>query len=214
MKLIFTNSVAQSESAMWFKERLIRVTASIRPHSIKIRQKNFESLARQFHNNRYKTVMTQSMACGINTEPEAKSKLSKIMGKKIYKSRLIVWVKQPFLACSPDGLVFNEENFELIEIKCPSSCAHSEIFNDELGQTHVEYLIPNSNKKPELKKKHRYYTQIQSSLYVTGLKLCHLFVYSHKQWILLQVVRDNEFLKDLIPRVENFYFTYFLQGML
>lgn len=142
---IFSNSIKQSETAIWFTERYLRVTASQKAHRIKTRQTNFESLALQFKNQRYKGGLTDAMRYGLAMESQAKLALSEQIGLKIYDSGLVVCIKQPFLACSPDGIILNNGNCELIEIKCPFSCQNSAIFDCIEGKSFVPYLIVNEN---------------------------------------------------------------------
>ena len=82
----------------------------------------------------------------------------------------------------------------VLEIKCPSSCKDKPIY--------VEYL----DFLGRLKKTHTYYTQVQIQMYVTGLQLAHLFVYSSKDYKLVSIPFDEAFLKATIPHLEQLYF--------
>lgn len=65
-KDICFHSVKQSETAVWFKERHIRLTANKRVHRVKTRTDNFDSLAVQFKNEQYKGAMTKAIALWIS----------------------------------------------------------------------------------------------------------------------------------------------------
>ncbi|CAL1671882.1 unnamed protein product [Lasius platythorax] len=209
-KDICFHSVKQSETAVWFKERHIRLTASKRVHRVKTGTDNFDSLAVQFKNEQYKGAMTKAMHYGLVMEYSAKIALSAMTGTTIYDIGLVICAKQPFLACSPDGIIVNGTEMELIEIKCPYSCKDSVIIDKNENKSLVDYLILNALGEPELKQTHVYYTQIQTSLYVTGLASCKLFVYSQHDCVLVNVFRNEQFLKTVIPKIEYFYFKYFL----
>ena len=59
------------------------------------------------------------MSYGINKELKART-LSQVQLKlKVHQVGLIVCKDQPFLAGSPDGIIFNDESIELLEIKFP-----------------------------------------------------------------------------------------------
>lgn len=209
--LICLSSIRQSESAAWYKERFPRITASRKGHRVKTRTEHFESLAKQFKNESYKGTLTESMRYGLKMEVHAKKALSELLQTDIHNVGLVVNAKQPFLACSPDGIIFNDNNLILlVEIKCLSSRENSIIFDRKNGQSFVEYLIVNDTKSPELKKSHIYYTQIQLSLYITRTKICHFFVFSEKDFVLSSISLDEYFLAETIPKIENFYYRTFL----
>lgn len=206
-KDICIKSVGQSESSSWFRERKLRITCSSKAHSIKTRKDNFEKLASEFINQKYKGKMTADMIYGIKMEPVAASCFEEKTGAQIYHVGLVVCIKQPFLACSPDGIIENNGNLELLEIKCPSSCANSKIVNLEENSSNVPYLIFKKGNL-QLKESHKYFTQVQVSMYILGIKLCHFVAYSSQDFVHILVHRDEDFLMNVIPKIELFYYTY------
>ena len=92
------------------------------------------------------------MRYGISIEPQAKKALSKKMGLKMNTVGLVVNAKQPFLACSPGGVVRKGCLFEIVEMKCPSSRKKSVIFYCEKGEYYVQYLIPNAERSLNCRK--------------------------------------------------------------
>lgn len=106
-------------------------------------------------------------------EYSVKTALSAMTSTKIYDIGLVISAKQPFLTCSPDGIIVNGMEMELIEIKCPYLCKDSVIIDKNENKSLVDYLILNALGEPELKQTHIYYsniyTQMQTSLYITGL---------------------------------------------
>lgn len=100
---------------------------------------------------------------------------------------------------------------QLVEIKCPYTCEDTVIVDKNEKISLVDYyLILNVDGKPQLKRSHIYYTQIQVSLYVTGLTVCQFLVFSRHNSILIEILRDDDFLKMVIPKVEYFYFHHYL----
>lgn len=82
------------------------------------------------------------------------------------------------------------------------------------GICNVPYLEFKGN-AVTLKKNHMYYTQCQVAMYVTGLILCDLFIYTPFQngSCCITIDRDNEFLNKVIPKCEKFYFDYVLPAL-
>lgn len=73
----------------------------------------------------------------------------------------------------------------------------------KLVKSFVDYLIFDENNKVILKNTHKYYTQIQLSMYVVGVKMCHFFVYSIQQYVYLSIERDEEYLSLVFPKIEK-----------
>ncbi|XP_065164667.1 uncharacterized protein [Atheta coriaria] len=209
---ISQESTGQSQTQVWFAERFVRITSSQRAHQIKTRRTNLEGLAKQFINQSFKGALTPDMRYGIEMEPNAASKFEELTGLAVHRVGLIISKKQPFLACSPDGIIDNHGIFELLEIKCPSSCKDSKIIDLEARQIKVPYLIfeNDSGNEITLKRVDKYFTQVQVSLYVLGLNSCHFFVYSLEDHVHIIIQRDEQFLSEVIPKIENFYFKYFI----
>jgi len=67
--------------------------------------------------------------------------------------------------------------------------------------------------KIELKRSSFYYTQVQLLMYCSGLKFCDLFIYDTITLILLTINQDNEFMRSLLPKIEYFYFYFYLQKL-
>ena len=61
------------------------------------------------------------------------------------------------------------------------------------------------NGKPELKKDHPYYYQVQGQLGLTGLKWCDLVVFFQKGSIIQRIKFDELFWKSMIDKLTKFY---------
>jgi hypothetical protein len=204
------NSCGQSQTSVWFKQRQLRITCSSKAHRIKTRLNNFETLAQRFVKE--KTVRpTVAMKYGMNTEPVARAAFEKLQDCTVHEVGLIISPIQPYLACSPDGIIYNGENFELLEIKCPYSCENTNIVDWKNKASFVPYLIFDENDALQLKTSDPYYTQVQVSMYILGIDTCHFFVYWPKDQVHIKVQRNENFLRTIIPRIQWFYFTYFVQ---
>jgi len=124
---------------------------------------------------------------------------------------LIIHAKYPWLCASPDSLVLSKEGdiYKVLEIKCPISCKKKPIVNDETGVLNLSYL-KYENGKIILKKSHQYYTQCQILMFVTGLRSCDLFIYNSIKPVLICIEKDDIFLRQVLLKLECFYFKYFL----
>lgn len=129
----------------------------------------------------------------------------------------MVNVLQPWLACSPDGIIIYGSNIwekKLLEIKCPQAGKENPIFNKDYNKVNVNYLEVDENGYLQLKVSSYIYTQIQVQMYVTGMCFCDLYVYSNIKSELITVRRDESFLKETIIKLESFYFNYYLPKLI
>ena len=116
-------------------------------------------------------------------EPKARQCYEDFYGEKVLEAGLVVCKEQPWLACSPDGLVIDPVTGDLIllEIKCPISCEDNRIV-----VTYVE--------DGKLDPKHEYYMQVQLSMYLTKAKVCDFFIFSMADFQRVTVHFDPDFL--------------------
>lgn len=205
----------QSYSDEWFSARNIRISASSRAHSIKTRQsKNIDALINKFLTpSNFTGQAKKNTHYGLKNEGKALKDYETIHGTKVIQIGVVVSKTQPWLCASPDGVVV--EDFcitKLVEIKCPISCEKLPVVDFNLHTINVKYLYF-LNGIIALKESHIYYTQCQVQLYVTGLVVCDLYVWSPKGSCVVPVHRNENFLKFLIPKLEKFYFQYFLEAL-
>ena len=172
---ICEETLGQSTNDNWLIRREHRVTAS-RFHKIKIGQKKETRLKRFYE----KIPGNKYMDYGILTEDEARRKYESLTGQNVLESGLVISPAQPWLACSPDGIIPGDEP-KALEIKCPATCAFGPIVTDYI-------------KDGKLKKSHAHYTQCQIQMYVLGFKKCDFFVYSKVDYILDHIDLDMAFL--------------------
>lgn len=206
---IFMGTVNQSESSQWYNERTTRITASSKAHKISTRKRMFNSLAEQLVEPKQfaEGFLPEAMAYGVNNEAKARAKFENLTGYKVENCGLIVKMNQPYLAASLDGIILDD--MSILEIKCPFSCKNSEIINRRVKKSYVSYLIYVED-DVTISKSHMYYTQVQMQMYVSNTTKCHFFVWSSIDQVHVIVERDEEFLQKLIPKLEKFYFDYYL----
>ncbi len=175
---IFVSTVGQSQNKEWFKQRKYRISASKGHRIAKARPENrlkyFVGFQGDHSNLRY----------GREMEPIAVKKYEEITRNSVYQSGVIVKGLQPWLCGSPDGIVKDATTGEIIvlEVKCPSSCKGKKI------------SVPYLTEEKVLKRNHEYFAQVQLLMYCTNVCKAHFFVFSEVDFVLIEIVRDDQFL--------------------
>ena len=173
---IFCETIGQSQNSKWFSHRKFRVTASIARKIAKGTRKDLR--VKYFLEN---LRPTRGMNYGKDMEPIAREQYKVLFKKEVDEAGLIVNPDLPWLGASVDGLVFEEDGTcTVLEIKCPSSC--------EDDQIDVDYIV-----NGQLKKSHSYYAQVQLQMLLCHSEMCHLFVFSLADHLLVEVPFDKEF---------------------
>jgi len=215
IQTIFNETIEQSHSDQWKKYRSIRISAT-KCHKIKTCRNLSEE-----GQTRIAEVISEDLnlfgkaavntAYGLNTENVAFEVYCEMFNAVTIKCGLIIHAKYPWLCASPDGLVLSKEGdiYKVLEIKCPISCKKKPIVDDETGVLNLSYL-KYENGKIILKKSHQYYTQCQILMFVTGLSSCDLFIYNSIQPVLICIEKDDIFLRQILLKLECFYFKFFL----
>lgn len=212
---ICIQTIQQSNTQAWFDERSIRLSAS-KAHLVKIRLRNFEKLAITLINEKPMFGRgLKNVTYGNKNEKIALKKYIEMYEVEVYECGLVINHLNPWLCGSPDGIVMSDgKPIKVLEIKCPISCQNQPIITDA-GECNLKYLIKDSNGVITLKKNHIYYTQCQVLMYCCGLQYCDIFIYSSKyKCILININRDDNFLKKCISKMNNFYFKYYLKQLI
>ncbi|KAH8033960.1 hypothetical protein HPB51_018429 [Rhipicephalus microplus] len=193
----------------WHEARKYRLTRSS-CHSIRTRRKLPEALAKQM--TRKKPFSTPATRYGLRNEPKARKALEQKLQTPNLETGLVMLPEQPWLACSPDGLMRYEGNTVLVEIKCPARCEKVPIIDKE-GKTILEFFDCQAGALT-LKKSRSFYTRLQLQLYIMNLSQAVFYAWSPVQDDkFLFVDRNMNFLSEVVPKLEFFYFTYLLEEL-
>lgn len=204
-------TMQQSNCGKWFDIRSFRVSASKNVHEIKSRQtKPIEKLvsAMLFPTK----IDNAALRYGRKYEKNAAKEYERLYDAIVEKLGVIISEKQPWLCGSLDGIVVkNESVLKVVEFKCPISCRNVPVVDFEKKESNVKYL-KFQDTILTLKDSSIYYTQCQVQLYLTGLNICDLFVYSPVKngSVCVPVHRNENFLQKVIFKCEDFYFKYYL----
>ena len=106
----------------------------------------------------------------------------------------------PYIGASADSVAWCDcHGSRVVEVKCPYKHRDSTI--DEMTSDPTFCL----GKDLHLKRKHSYYTQTQLQMYVYGVSKCDFVVWSRNVCLIVEVVRDTDFVSDMVPKLCTFF---------
>lgn len=201
----------------WHREREFRITGSV-CYSVYTYTKNKtadwnKKCDSVFSTKEFKTVYTEY---GKKNERNDRKVFIDKTKQKVIETGLIVSELNPWLAYSPDGVIFDSEKpVSLLEVKCPfvgktegikSTIASLLSKNTYLGQNGSEYF---------LKKKHQYYGQVQLGMAVLNLELTHFVIYSlfENDIFIINVKRDDAFLKEMLFAIKKVFYSVMVHNV-
>lgn len=124
-----------------------------------------------------------AMEHGIQTEPEARAQLEKILGVALLPT-IEVSEEYPWMIASLDGKSLGDDL--IVEIKCP------------VGDSHK--IVKEIGKVPD-----HYFPQLQHAMYVTKKEEMIYFSYQNGEGIILEVKKDPSYQKILVEKEKEFY---------
>ena len=209
------NTMGQSSGdneLTWQEERRKRITASSvgqiakRTTTTKVTSTIKQLLYSTFTGNK-------ATNWGILQEDVSRTEYLKIQQKDsstftITSSGLVISIENPWLAASPDGLVFDpQENPPegLVKFKNPYS-VKDKTLEEAASSSKTFCLTLTKSGKLELKRGHDYYFQIQCAMYCTKRNWCDLVVLT-KTVHIQRIHADPNFSSNIIPKLKDFYFT-------
>ena len=93
-------------------------------------------------------------------------------------------------------------------MKCPFVCL-KKLFCVASAEV-PSFCLEGNDGKLQLKRKHQYYYQIQTQLFVTQMLWCDFVVWSLSEGILVERINyDEEFSKQMVSKARTFYLTHF-----
>ena len=207
----------QADNELWMVERRKRITASKVGSISKMRQTTMRSkkveviVYSNFGGNvatrygldkeettrhQYKTYMTQNGHLNLSIE---------VCG-------IFVSLENPWLAASPDGLVYDRDAahpYGLLEIKNPYSIHHLSLAEAvKTSSFCLEKKKDENNYK--LKRKHDFYYQVQCQLYCADRKWCDFVLRTDVAMHVERIERDTLWWNSNIPKLKTFYLSSLL----
>ena len=201
----------QAISKEWVNARSFRVTASVAKDVL-----GFSSKRSQYH-------FLQRHLWGLGHDLQVKSvvygKTNEDNGFQQYvrestRSETVTktgfWVnpKYPQLGCSPDGLIFENDSLKgVLEIKCPAVLEKtSPVDISKLPNKQSKNLcFTLVNNVPRLKRTHKYYYQVQLQIIICEVSFCDFVIWSPKGMSVERIMKDEEFVQSVLPRLQRFH---------
>ena len=210
-KLIEQCTKEQRESNQWFLYRRGRITASSfhDVYALKPLTDPKKLINKLMHSPDLSQI--PAIKWGIDHEDVARTEYVALMNKshnnfKCNTSGLNVNPNYPHLGASPDALTECTccVGEGIVEIKCPFS--GREKHPSELMKTKGFFL----NEKGLLNRSHRYFTQVQGQLLITGRKHCDFVVWTPLGIRVHRIYEDYMFTEKLVKKLTSFYVERFL----
>ena len=218
---LFTETLEQSASGMWFYQRQGRLTASKVYDCLHFTGRSTDSyLVRSILGICNDTnINIPALAYGRKHESTARKAYVKIMQDTHESftcdlSGLVVNQDDPFIGASPDGLVHCTCCGDgCLEIKCPFKYTNENPTTAASLDTKNFTLI---NEKVAMKRdaSSPYYTQIQCQLAATGRKWCDFVLYTRQGLYYERVDFNETFWTSTVVKLRSFYSDYILPKLL
>ena len=195
-------------NAVWLAERKLRITSSIIGEVSKRRPNT--KVCNLIKKVVYSTFRgNKATIWGTQNEGVSRSQyIAKSPHLSFSASGLVVSKSHPWLAASPDGLVYDPESddhYGLVEFKNPYNCRNENL----VDASHLKdcCLTADSMGLLHLKTKHNYYYQIQAAMFCTGRKWCDFVVRTNVDIHIERVEWNEQLWEGILPKLRDFYFT-------
>ena len=153
---------------------------------------------------------------GIKYEPEAVHAYMKYMNEisipvEVFESGLVVYKKEPVLACSPDRKVFDagcSKPFGLLEVKCPET---KFLVTPLDACSYASFCCENIDGNCKLKVTHPYYAQIQGLMGIAGAEWCDFVIFTKKGISIERFLFDPLYWQELERKLLYYYYEHFIK---
>ena len=129
---------------------------------------------------------------------------------KVMNCGLLVSPKIPILSCTPDARVIDisvTDRFGICEVKFPHSKMNVTPIQASKDPAIFMEIIDD---KPQLKKQHAYYDQVQGQMGITGAHWCDFIVYTKMGLAIDRIMYDESHWDILCEKLCMYYFEHFL----
>lgn len=198
------STIGQANNMNWKLERQKRLTASNFGQICKLTDRsNPVKLAQAFLE--IKDINTEAINYGKVNEAVAVDKYEACTGLNTHPCGLFVCQSHPYLSASPDRVINSEL---LLEVKCPFSAREMMISPET-----VPYLRTVDG-RTTLDGNHNYFYQVQGQLLCSGASAVDFVVYTKKDLCIVNIVRDDKFISEMLHKLSHFFNSYFRQALL
>jgi len=193
----------QSNSALWFKLRACRLTASNFGRVLLRKATPTEKCLNNLFSK--SSVRAIPLDYGKGNESKAKSKYLEVFtSRHIHDCGLVINKEFIFLGATPDGKVCENGKCGIIEIKCPYT-ARNYTIEQAVRELPDFMLKENTNGEVLLDKRHPNYAQVQGQLMITGAEFCDFIVYTPKDLYVKRLFPDINYMENMINILSSFF---------
>lgn len=203
----------QSNSERWMTERRIRITASVVGGIAKMQKRTKRSTRVK---NMLYSNFRGSDATRYGTLMEDKTREHYIQHQQLNghpnlsttSSGLVIAQEDPWLAASPDDLVYDPTASPpngLAEYKNPYTSRNLTIA-EACGTQKGFCLYTDENSSIHLKTNHGYYYQIQCQMYCVNVEWCDFVVHTEKDIHIERISRNHQWWDKQLLKLKAFYF--------
>ena len=205
------NTRGQSQSKLWFHERQGRLTASHFGTVMKRRENVFPTSLRSKIVLPASNVAKPPEACQWGNSNE-QTAIQKYLEQKNFddlimtacvQCGLIINTEAPWLGASPDCLLYDiaePTSFGIGEVKCPFS--KKEMTIKEACEIYQSFYLNVLNGKPQLKRNHHHFYQMQGVMSACRVNWGDFIVYTNKEVFSERIYFDHElWYKTMLPKL-------------
>ena len=128
----------------------------------------------------------------------------------LHPSGLTIHPQHHWLAASPDGLITDPSSPDpagIVELKNPYTQRDMPLSEAAKGR---DFCLTDSNGCLKLKRTHKFYHQVQATMFCTKRKWCDLVVRTNVDLHIERINWDPTFRTNVLPKLHSFYFTAIL----
>lgn len=197
---------AQVGSDVWYKERSHRLTASNFGKVMSKKTTPSEAFLKGLFTR--SNIRAASLDYGRQHEAQAKNRfLKQHKSVHFHECGLVVNNEFPFLGASPDGLVCENGETGLLEIKCPYTARNMTV--SEACELLRDFPLQQQDGSIALRIEHAYYAQIQGQLLICGAQFCEFVVYTQDLYR-QKIFPDVPFMETMLDKLCKFFQDYAL----
>nr|CAI5831074.1 unnamed protein product [Callosobruchus analis] len=198
----------EQNSQEWHEARKYRITGSRCYEIYTYRGMDWEIKSKKYFWP--KSFTNKYVKHGQMYEKPARESFISKTGHIVRECGMITSAGDKWLGFSPDGVVLNldREPIALLEIKCLYSGITMTI-KDCLQECN---FISKENGRYTLKKKHKYYGQVQLGMGILNLNKCYMCLYASygDSCEIITIENDYQFTKTMLMKIKNNYFSKML----
>ncbi|XP_062598380.1 uncharacterized protein LOC134259793 [Saccostrea cucullata] len=204
-RILNLNTAKQAACNMWHEERCKRLHASVFGRICKMTDRTDKVKLAETLVTKQRKLHSAPILHGQKFKKVAIKKFQDITGHTVYDTGICVSLTNPYLAASPDGIIDEDT---VVEVKCPYVAR-----NEMISRQTVPYIRQNDGKF-SLDKNHDYYYQVQGQLFCAEKKICYFIVYTFNDILFFPIQRNDNFISEMIRKLNIFYENHFRTAVL